>query len=255
MPYRVGEQVIHVWDLANTSGGPYDGLSGNMSTDLNRTVSGTAIVAATETATITEVGTGYYVVAYTPAHAGTYRGLVTESTTFAEFTFEDYVEDTTTVTADADAYCGIADVEAFLGWTAATTTKPTQAQVENFMARRAAELYALMASQLGASTPGPANYTTVIATSSDRGLALSRVLAMANAIGAAMDAILAMEAGETPGRSERAGDFAAMWENVKPQVIQAARNYQLMTSRSMSHADESTSTVVSGLSFYSTTEW
>jgi hypothetical protein len=129
--------------------------------------------------------------------------------------------------AEGDSYCAIEDVER---WTQigayGAGTKPTSTQVLAFQQGRAAELYGILAETMGGDAPGPANFSTTVDTSSDAGAALSAVLVMYNAIGAAMDALQAAGAGDTPTRSERIGELFVLWEQRKEALTSAARAYQ-----------------------------
>lgn len=162
-----------------------------------------------------------------------------------------------------DSYCAVTDVEARtqIG-TFETTTIPTEAQVVDFQAQRAGVLYSDLRSIMGTSAPGPASYSVTVDTSSDAGKALEFVLTKYNAIGAAIDALEAAGAGETPGRSERIADLYAMWQDRTTALEMAAKMYLGYASRSSTHISSgeiTQATVVAreedGLVFDGLTEW
>lgn len=166
--------------------------------------------------------------------------------------------------SETDSYCAETDVVARAQYLSdfTTTTVPTQAQLLDFQAQRAAELYTILRDVLGTGAPGPASYGTTIDTSTDAGTALQFVLISFNAIGAAFDALQAAGAGEEPSRTERAAELWAMWETRDAEIRKAALMYQGYATRSATHesvGEITPATVVSreedGLVFKGNTEW
>ncbi len=213
-------EVLHVWDLATGFTPALTGLQPTMTATLTRFPTSSSQSAATETVTIAEIGsTGFYSITYTPENAQVYKVHIAESTFGLTKTFEDNVLDTPAATVADNAYCTEADVVAWVQLGDYTTsTIPTEAQVLWFMESRAAELYGKLAEVMGSAAVGPAgstNYSTEIVTTTDVGFALGRFLRMANAIGAAADALQAAGAGESPARSERVSELLALYEGLR----------------------------------------
>lgn len=163
-----------------------------------------------------------------------------------------------------DSYCAEADVIAIAQYLTDFTgaTVPTETQLLEMMARRAAELYAILADVMGTAAPGPASYSTTLDTTTDAGKALQHVLKQYNAIGAAFDALQAAGATETPARSERLAELYAMWQDKDVAVRQAALMYQGYSSRSSTHISTGeiteqsvTSREEDGLTFTGETDW
>jgi hypothetical protein len=140
--------------------------------------------------------------------------------------------------ADAgDSYCATTDVEARtqIGAFGAGTI-PTLAQVLDFQAQRAGDLYLILRREMGDDAVGPANYANSIdGTASDQEKALEFVLIEYNAIGAAFDALEAAGASEEPARSERVAELWAMWQTREVAVSQAAQEFLGDTTRSATH--------------------
>ena len=168
-------------------------------------------------------------------------------------------------------YCVEADVIAY-AQTASdydATTTPTQVQVEAFIDRRAAEIYAWIRAVIGDAAPGPSGYATTIDNSTDAGLALEDLTTQANAIGAAIDALQAAGAGEGPSRSERVAELMALYygtEGIKGSLREsieaAAGAYQGESDDSATHISRGETTEVAvvsveetGLTFDGGTEW
>jgi len=257
MPAKNAE-ILHVWDLGTT------GLVANMTAVLERYPSGTSQVTASESVALAEVGaTGAYTATYTPVLAQTYILAISESTTFQEARWEDIVSDVASAATANNAYCAEADVVAFAqmgDYTASTI--PTEAQVLGFMEMRAGEIYNRLTKTMGSSAPGPTGYSTTIDTSTDPGLALSKVTKLANAIGAAMDAVEASGAGESPARSERVSELAAMYVAVMGSLADVARAYIGYGSFARNHFTEGrvtkeswTSRTQAGLTVDDSTTW
>lgn len=234
---NVGAVVTHAWEVKNGSGSALTGLAGNMSCVLTRLLDGGGSTAASETVTIAEIGsTGIYTIRYTPTQADIYIGRVTESSLGLEYYFEDDVEVATSTVPAAYAYCSEADVVAFAqmgDYTA--STRPTEAQVTGFMSKRAAEVYSILVRWLGSDAPGPSGYDATINTSGDVGLALSYHCAMANALGAAMDALAAAGAGEESSASDRVQQLGTAYRNALENLKHLAREYAGSSAWSSTH--------------------
>lgn len=215
-------EVLHIWDLGTT------GLVGNMTATLERFPSGTSQVSATETVALAEIGsTGVYTATYTPENAQVYVLSISESTTFQETRYEDTVSDAPSTASANNAYCTEADVVAVVQFASDFTasTVPTETQVLGFMEQRAGEIYAVLVRVMGSSAPGPSGYSTTIDTTTDTGLALSKVCKLANSLGAGADALQAGGAGETPGFSERITNLYEAYREVLGGIGNLARAY------------------------------
>jgi hypothetical protein len=161
------------------------------------------------------------------------------------------------------AYCTEAQVEALtqLGDYTASTT-PTEAEVLEFTENRAAEVYAALYQYMGAATPGPSGYSVTIDTGTDVGLAMDFATRSANAYGAAIDALEAAGAGESPGRSERIVDMAALYQRSLESLRDVAIAYIGTANRSETHVSAGDVTVPTktavaqqGLEFTSNTDF
>lgn len=217
------ESVLHIWSL----GVAFTGLSGNMSAAGTRHVDESTSAAITESFTIAEIGsTGVYSILYTPTVDAVYRFEVTETSLGLTESFEDDVQTGASTAVVTNSYASLADEEAFsrLGAPSASTD-PTEAEVTLFLENRSAELYGLMAAEISGAAPGPSGYSTTIDTGTDVGLALSKVLRMATAIGAAMDRLQSAGAGEQPSRTERVTELAEMYAALGPSVLRLALEY------------------------------
>jgi hypothetical protein len=239
MPSK-GDQVVWIWNLADVAGGPYTGLAGNMTVTLRYSTDGSAASTASETPSVSEIGsTGLYAITVTSANDGWYIAHVVESSTGMEATFDQYVDAEAVSSSASNAYCALADVQAYarMGSYDASTT-PTESEVLGFMENRAADLYGVVYDEAGSGAPGPSGYSSAIDTSSDIGYALGRALRMANAMMAAADALEAAGAGESPARSERIGELMGMAEDRIDRIRMLARHYTHTGGRAKTHLDQ-----------------
>jgi hypothetical protein len=115
---------------------------------------------------------------------------------------------------------------------------------------------------MGSEAVGPPSYDNPVDVTTDPGKGLAAVLKEFNAIGAAVDALQAAGAGETPARSERISELWAMWETREVAVKSAAQSYVGDASFSATHistGEISPATVTSreedGLTFTGQTEY
>lgn len=161
-----------------------------------------------------------------------------------------------------DSYCATSDVEALTGAGAyGAGTTPTLQAVLNFQAHRAAQLYQILAERMGTSAPGPASYATTIDTGTDKGKALEAVLIHFNAIGAAMDALIAAGASTAPKNSNRVEELFGMWERREAVVTAAAESYLGSGSGVASHISvgeitlPTTTSREGNFTFTSDTDW
>lgn len=233
----INQEILHVWEIKDAGGNAVTGLAGNMTATLTRFPTTSSSESATESVAIAEIGsTGFYAITYTPTKAYTYKCRITESSLYLEYSFEDDVDDAPSAASATNAYCTEADVVAFAQMgDYTTTTTPTEAQVLGFMQMRAAQVYSTLARYMGADTPGPSAYSTTIDTSTDAGLALSLATRLANALGAAMDAVEAAGAGEAPSQSTRVQELGTAFEGALSSLRWLALSYVGWANRSSTH--------------------
>lgn len=259
MPFTANEAVTLVWYMGSGN----TGLNGNMTATLRRFPTSSSEEAATETVTIAEAGSGYYTFTFTPTLAYQYHLHVVESTTFQEYDRAIDVSSAPTAATASDAYCSEADAEAWVqmgDWGA--TDQPTETEVLAFMAMRAAIIYGWMAEVVGSAAPGPSTYSTTIDTGTDAGTALSFQTRMANAIGAAVDALQAAGAGQSPSRSERVAELENMFLGMKLEIQALAVQYTSASTLISNHftegrvtVDTYTSATQEGLTFTGREKW
>lgn len=105
----------------------------------------------------------------------------------------------------ANAYCAIEDVQAHAQQVYSASTKPTLAQVQGFAVQRSGIVYGWIRDVMGSAALGPAGYAAPLSAQlgTDAGKALDAVARRAAAIGAAVDALEASQAGEEPSGSDR----------------------------------------------------
>jgi hypothetical protein len=234
------DSVVWIWNLADVAGGPFTGLEATMTVTLRYSEDGSAASTASETATVSEIGsTGLYAVTFTAASAGFYTAHVVESNTGLEATFDQYVEAEATTSSEDNCYCALDDVEAYAQMGAYdASSKPTQSHVLGFMENRAGELYGIVRSIAGSGAPGPSGYSSAISTDTDQGYALGRALRGANAMMAAADALEAAGAGESPSRSERISTLMGMAEDRIEVIKGLARDYVRSSGSAKTHLDQ-----------------
>lgn len=131
--------------------------------------------------------------------------------------------------AIAESYASVADIEARVGLGVfGASTRPTLTQATAFAVQRAGELFAILSEVLGSEAPGPISSTIYIIklnVSTSGGYALSQLLSLANAIGAAADCLEAAGAGEVPQRSERVTDLLEEYGQLRERISGMASSY------------------------------
>ncbi len=234
-------EVVHTWQMGLT------GDVANITATLTRYPDNATETSASETVTIVEIGaTGTYYVTYTPTNAQVYRLKLDSSTNFREAWFEDAVSDAPATATANDAYAAESDVASYAQMGDYTSsTKPTETQVVAFLADRASEVYGKLATIMGSSVTGPPSYDTVIDESTDAGKALGRAARKANALGAAIDAILAAGAGDSPGGSQRVADLVALFDMSITAMNEPAVAYLGHPTRSDTHISKGQVTIPS----------
>lgn len=224
-------EVVHTWQMGLT------GDVANISSVLKRYPNSTTETSASETVVIVEIGaTGTYYVTYTPTNAQVYRLKLSSSTNFREAWFEDSVSDTPATTTATDSYASESDVVTYAQMGDYTSsTVPTETQVLVMLADRASEIYARLSTIMGSDVTGPPSYSQAIDSSTDAGAALARATRRANAIGAAIDAVYAAGAGDSPGASARMDILITMYDLAVVSLIDPATAYLGYPSRSETH--------------------
>ena len=139
-----------------------------------------------------------------------------------------------------DSYCATSDVESRVrlgAFSDSPATTPTLAEVLEFQAHRAGELYSVLDDVMGADAPGPESYATKLSDiSGDPGKALTFAVKMFNAIGAAMDALDAAGANQAPARSERVKELGEQYAGAKEAIEPLARLVVMVTDgRAVTH--------------------
>lgn len=169
--------------------------------------SGSAIVAASEVISWTEIGaTGRYYFSFTPVNSGLYIvygqevSLATLRRAF-EFRYEVLAAGAEFSPTYANAFCAESDIERWIQQAITASTKPNDTETAGFAEARAARLMALMAG-LG-FTVTPATVTA--------GSRLEDLLREANAIGAAIDYTIAQQFANRPNLSERVERLQMLW--------------------------------------------
>lgn len=259
MPFPVNVEIVHVWVLGSGN----TGLAGNMSAATFNRYTTTTETAATESVTISEIGsTGSYIVRYTPENAELYRLQILESSLGFDTWFEDQVSDAPSEATAANAYCTEANVVGHVqSGDFTVSTIPTEVNVLRFMEDRAAMIYGWLVEVMGEAAPGPSGYDLTIDTSTDRGKALFRQCRLANSLSAAADVMDAMGMGDEPVRAERVSEMLQAAMDLKP-VIQALATTAAGTDRARTHYDEGrvtktpvTSRQEQGFVFDDRTQW
>lgn len=141
---------------------------------------------------------------------------------------------------ESNSYCNASDVEARVrlgAFSDTPATTPTLAQVLEFQAMRAGEIYSILVGVMGEDAPGPESHDVKLsAVSGDVGKALTFTVKMFNAIGAAMDALDAAGANQAPARSERVKELGEQYANAKEAIEPLAKLVVMTTDgRAITH--------------------
>lgn len=171
---------------------------------------GSAVVAASETVTMTEVGvTGMYDVAFTPINSGLYALSLLELNVLTlqrKFRQDFLVLPAGAVFSPsyANAYCAESDIESALGLSISSSTNPNDTQTIGYAQGRADYLEAVLA-RFGL------NVTPLTVTA---GSVLEGILRRANAVGAAIDYLIAQGKYATPMEPGKIGSLQRLWEEL-----------------------------------------
>ena len=196
-----------ILDFANSD--PLTGMTDptDITLDLQRESSG-AVIAASETLTITEIGaTGRYYYTFTPSNSGLYIVYIKELHADSLQRTDEFRYDVVSAGAAfspsySNAYCAETDIERFLQYSITSSTKPNDTETGAFAEERAAVLSSLCTGWGFAVTP-----STIVA-----GTRLEDLLRAANAIGGALDYTVAQQLGRTPAdASKRVEFYEGLW--------------------------------------------
>lgn len=204
----LGDTIVRGYTIWDTSNDPLTGMTAP--TDvvfyLHRESSGT-MVAASETVTLTEIGsTGHYYISFTPENTGAYRLQVEElnaSTNMSIFAWDFVVHAAGAVflPSYSNAFCAESDIERWLQQTISSTTAPDDTETAGFAETRAAILMSICA-RFG---------LTITPSTVTSGSRLEDILREANAIGAAMDYTMAQQFGKAVSLSDRWARLRDLW--------------------------------------------
>lgn len=207
-----GTVVRIPWTILDLDSSPLTGMTSpaDVTFTLHRD-NGTAIVAASETVTLTEVGvSGTYEIEFTPANTGLYVLQLKElnaSTLQRTWRFPDYLilsAGSILSPSYANAFCSESDIERRLGLPISASTVPDDTAATAFAEGRAAYLMSLC-SRLGFSVT-PSTVTS--------GSVIQDLLREANAIGAAIDYLIAQGAYVTPMEPGKLGSLKEEWDKL-----------------------------------------
>ena len=208
MPFT-GNAINLLWTILDLSSDPLTGMTSpaDVTFTLHRD-SGSAQVAASETITLTEIGsTGHYTIDFTPDNSGRYVLQLKEiSASTLQRTWRFHDMDVTSAGAGfsatyANAFCAETDIERWLQQAITSGTSPDDAQAAAFAEARASLLASMCAKWGFTVTP-----STIVA-----GTRLEDILREANAIGGAHDYSTAQQFSTTPSRSDRSQVFDLLW--------------------------------------------
>ena len=206
MPYT-GDTVRVPWLVTALDGShPATLVIGDFTVALIRNGS-----AASETVSLSNIGTGKYEFVYTGANAGVYNLTVTEGsfTNSAGTSFTNsqvFLSAGSTASASAsDAFCSQADVERYVGRTFSSSSTPSASAVLSFMAEVANQLTAIC--DRAGRRVTPANGDTPIGTATGTMVELAGMLREANALGAAAMAEMSGYLGAPPNETGRADAY------------------------------------------------
>jgi len=179
-----GTTVRIEWTIFDQNSVPLTGMTSpaDVIFYLHRTTT-TGIVAATETVTLSEIGTtGHYTISFTPENTGTYYLQLKEidpltNGTAYRFPIDVYSAGAVFVPSLANAFCSESDIERILQQPITASTKPSSTEAAAYAESRSSVLQSLCAGWGFQVTP-----TTV-----ENGSRLQDLLREANAIGAALD--------------------------------------------------------------------
>lgn len=212
----LGDVVVKGYTIWDQNNNPLTGMV--ETTDVvfylhRRSSSASAMVAATEDVTLTEIGvTGHYSIVFTPQNLGEYRLQIEEinvntNLQIMAWDFNVLPAGAVFLPSFANAFCAESDIERYLGRTISATTNPTATMAAGYAEEIAAILSSIAAKRGHSITP-----TTVTA-----GSRIEDILRAANAIGAARFYVVAQQLGHSPNVSEQYERLGTLWEEyVRP---------------------------------------
>lgn len=205
--------VRQVWKMIDDTGAPLTGKAspGDVALLLKRdTGSGTG--AAPEAVTWTELGAGFYEIAFTPQAGGLYTLFLDELVGLARdwwFVYEVFAAGAVFLPAFSNAFCAETDVERWTQLTFDSGSKPTTNEVAALAQARASEMRGILVAQGWTISP-----TSVASGSIEQDM-----LREANAIAAAADAYLIKFVDVEPGQTQKAEALLNEYERRLEKLI------------------------------------
>jgi hypothetical protein len=210
MPYVAQNLIVESWtvlDLA-TPPGAVSGLTSPADVTLNlQRSSGTTYIAASEVVGWAETAQlGTYAITITPQNAAHYVLTLQEVSALTlqrnyRFTYEVLPAGAVFTPSYSNAFCAQSDIERYAGIKFTSTSSVTTLMAAGFAEERAGQIMAWCAKWGISITP-----TTVIS-----GSRLEDLLRKANAIGAALDAVISWYTQVEPAENEKARLLLAQW--------------------------------------------
>lgn len=234
MPYAAQNQIIQKWralDLNNPPG-VVSGLTypAGIALDIERS-SGNSFIAASESIGFAETAVlGDYSIYFTPQNSGTYFLTVQELSALTMqrnwiYTYEVLPAGALFIPSAAGCFCAVSDVARYAGLTFTNTSSPVTSDMAlGFCEERAAGIMAMCA--FWGFSVNPATVET--------GSILEDLLRSANAIGAAIDAVVAWYAAVEPSESEKVRSLMQSWINLMGDGAKIKGAIQLQVESSFS---------------------
>lgn len=205
----IGTTIRWPWTILDLNSDPLTGMTSPAAITFTLfRDSGTAIVAASEIVSFAESATaGTYQVSFTPQNSGLYTLQLKElNVNSLQRTYrQDFMAQSAGAVfapSYANAFCSESDIERRLGLQISSTTSPNDMEAPGYAEARAAYLMAVCA-RLGFPV------TPLTVTSGSR---MEDLLREANAIGAAIDFLVAQGKYATPLEPGKVGSLQSLWE-------------------------------------------
>lgn len=221
MPFIAQQTILERWTIIDVNGNPLTGMTSpaDVLFYLYRQ-SGSSLIAASETVTLTEIGaTGTYYISLTPQEEGYYSNALHEINVATQKRWQNWTYEILpagavfTPTFD-NAFCSQSDVERWSQMAFSATSKPTVLQAAAFAESRASEIMSFLAA---------AGYAVLPADPGLPGTVQEDMLRETNAIGAAGDAIAVKFMGDSPSRSDKAEALLKEYDKRVERLVDYAR--------------------------------
>jgi hypothetical protein len=205
--------IRQVWKILDVNGAALTGQTSPANiTFLLKRDSGSGTVTASETVSFTELGSGFYEIAFTPQFGGLYTLFLDELVGQQRdwwFVYEVVAAGAVFLPAFANAFCAETDVERWTQLLFDGGSKPTSNQVAALAQARASEMRGMLV----------AEGWTISPTSVASGSIEQDMLREANAIGAAADAYLTKFVDVDPGQTAKAKSFLDEYERRLEKLV------------------------------------